>query len=459
MTLRRSRDVAGGVCLCSDRGMLSSSFGRALCRLFLGVVVYLPACDSQVDVGTTGNSTATDTTGGTGGSGGGTTSTVTPVPPCTAFKVNDPIISPTIAGNVGNPQLSYDPASGHAVVGFESAIDDYQSEIHVAKTDAFNNWQPTVWDEQFVFQPASSFTLGDSPHGPIAMIVGPNETETFILTNVYPEITTVKAPYASSGESPFIVGTTDWYFFSQISHWDGLEFYDNGSYAEGFLSQLEPPSICSASPLPAAGSLSPTGFFSAVATPNPLSSICDSADPHFTNAITVSHHQIPADKSAGLTRTQGLLLDLPEPIKEVHLSAASFGTWLVYQTNGSTSESMPPVIATRLDFAGNPYNPSEAIVVTPSGVVFEPIAVAPLGDSVAIAWIDAIDPSAPTIVIQVINGDGTLGPIASIPTNSAWYKTGLQMSSAPNGTQLLLTWQAANDNTPQIALARVDCVQ
>ncbi|MBK8252813.1 MAG: hypothetical protein IPK82_09110 [Polyangiaceae bacterium] len=449
--------------------MFCSTSSRGVFWLLLGAVVYLPACGSRSNLADLAGSV-----GGSGGDGaGGATSTSTPNPTggtvttstpttnalCSGLKAFDPIVAPTTAENTRSSQLSYYPPSAHAIVAYAAGPEDFNSELHIVKTNAFDSWPPSLWADEVMLGSIGGFTLGDSPQGPIGVITGLGGANTLLATSLYPTVNLVDSAVAMGDPSLFVVGTDNRYFYTTGFSDPGFHWLAAGSYEQNSLPQSETPQLCTSSPLRAAGSRSSTGFFGAYAIPNQSLPLCDSASPKPTGAISVFHYTVPPGFGSSLQPSQGLVMTTPEPVKEVHLSPASFGAWLVYQTDGSTSETMPPAIAIRLDFAGNPYDPTEAIVVTPAGFVFEPIAVAPLGDSVAVAWIDAVDPSAPTIGIQVIYGDGTSGPATSIPTNSTWYKTGLKMSSSPNGTQLLLTWQAANDNTPQIALARVDCIE
>lgn len=96
--------------------------------------------------------------------------------------------------------------------------------------------------------------------------------------------------------------------------------------------------------------------------------------------------------------------------------------------------------------------------MSPEGIGWPTIAAATLvGDALAVAHVDTLDPSAPTIVVQIAKPDGTLGPATSIPTNDAWLTGRVELQASPDGRSLLVAWEAAQDQ-PRIALARIDCV-
>ncbi len=80
------------------------------------------------------------------------------------------------------------------------------------------------------------------------------------------------------------------------------------------------------------------------------------------------------------------------------------------------------------------------------------------GDELAVAWVDNIDPTAPTIVVRIVRADLSLGPVTSFSTNPAWLFGSLRMVASPDGARLFLAWDASGGGAPTVGAARLDCV-
>ncbi len=181
-------------------------------------------------------------------------------------------------------------------------------------------------------------------------------------------------------------------------------------------------------------------------------------EPEFTGVQRVALSAPGSPRYRSGYMTPGDYATLTEEMEHLAMAPAPFGAWVVLQSNGATAEVPPPIQGFRVDPNGE-YIGDPALFELAS-IFFIPldIAVAAVGDDLALAWIDAIDPSAPTIQIQLIHADGSKGAATSISTNDAWYSGGLQLLSSADGNELLVSWVAPDDKGT-VALARVDCVQ
>jgi hypothetical protein len=115
---------------------------------------------------------------------------------------------------------------------------------------------------------------------------------------------------------------------------------------------------------------------------------------------------------------------------------------------------MPPLVLHRLDPLGARIDPGP---IPLTGSLSTPtLAIAPIGDHLALAYVDALDPSAPVVILQLHTPDGTLLASTSFPTNPAWLTGRLDITAAPDDTALVLAWTADFDKT--VGVAKVRCV-
>jgi hypothetical protein len=132
----------------------------------------------------------------------------------------------------------------------------------------------------------------------------------------------------------------------------------------------------------------------------------------------------------------------------------SSGAWLIFQESGKSALIQPPALAMRLSADGAPGAP---FPITDPGL--GQVAVAPFGDGFAVAVVDAIDPSAPTIRLAVFSAEGLVEAQTSFSTGGAWLMNErLALLGAPDGKALLVGWVGTSpDLGASIFLRRFDC--
>ncbi len=149
-----------------------------------------------------------------------------------------------------------------------------------------------------------------------------------------------------------------------------------------------------------------------------------------------------------------------DPIAHVALAPRADGAWLVWQSTGASAESPPPIQAVPLDEQGAPAG--AVFSVTGSGQTTGPFAAAALGARLAVAWIDWLDPSSPTIRLDLFDEEGAFVSGASLGTSGAWlYDASLALLASPDGTALLASWADESDQPPPapatVRVARFAC--
>ena len=132
----------------------------------------------------------------------------------------------------------------------------------------------------------------------------------------------------------------------------------------------------------------------------------------------------------------------------------SSGAWLIFQESGKSALIQPPAMAMRLSADGAPGAP---FPITDAGL--GQVAVAPFGDGFAVAVVDAIDPSAPTLRLAVFSAEGLVQAQTSFSTGGAWLTNDrLTLLGAPDGKALLVGWVGASpDLGASLFLRRFDC--
>jgi hypothetical protein len=131
------------------------------------------------------------------------------------------------------------------------------------------------------------------------------------------------------------------------------------------------------------------------------------------------------------------------------------GSWVLFRESGASALTQPPGMALRLE-GGSPSG--EAFPVTSSDT--DRMAAAAFGDGFVVAFVDALDPSAPTIFVRVYDGSGTLVSEASFGTNSAWLLGDrLTLVASPDARSFLVGWiGAAEPSGTETFVRRFDCV-
>lgn len=439
--------------------------GRALLLLPLAIAAGM-ACGSRSDLddvesGSTGGAGhggagGSGGSGGAGAGGGGAGGSGGQVE-CSALSV-EPIAWAPGPSLVHTPQIALLPPSGNVVVSFLSAMKGEPGPLFAVRADAFGAWPP-VFDEVTLLQDGvARYAVGPGPSGPVA-VVHPIAEPALLATTFFPQIVDAEVPLSAIDEVLFATAIPDRYLFAHAAVQSEYNVFHLGSYQPGSLPQSEQPLVCVTSTVLGAGVPSGAGFLAAYVEPDPPEPGCDVQAPLPGSVVSISRYEAPPGAGTFLERTQGERFFPFEPAVHLGLAPASFGGWVVFQTDGSTARVPPPVVAARVSASGDALVPGELIAVTPGGYIPPEVTVAALGDTLAVAWIDAIDPSAPVIAVQLVRPDGTLGPATSFPTFEAWFSGNLEILPSAGGDSLLLAWESAFEGeVSQIALGRIDCV-
>jgi hypothetical protein len=303
---------------------------------------------------------------------------------------------------------------------------------------------PDPFDSSIVLEPSvSALVVGPSSNGTAGLYRDGFDQFWFTSRMVTFDFIDL---YTTPTEPLFVAANEDVIFFSRN---DGL-FLTTESYGPSGLISYGPP-FCIASKVLASAIPLPGKQF--------LIASVDSADAGQscfgqgfelgTNLVTRRYAELQDGE---------LVEQFPqvEPLLHLGLVPTSFGSWLVYQTDGSTSETMPPVFAYRLDNAGVRLPSSaEPLALTESGLFSSELALATMGDALVIATVDSTDPSAPVVILRRFEADGSPGPVTSFATNAAWLGGHLRMVGSKDGQSLLLAWSA--DLDASVAVAKVAC--
>jgi hypothetical protein len=131
------------------------------------------------------------------------------------------------------------------------------------------------------------------------------------------------------------------------------------------------------------------------------------------------------------------------------------GAWVLHRESGASALIQPPGMALRLD-AGTPAG--EEFPVTPPGA--GRMASAAFGDGFVVAFVDAIDPSAPTVVVRVYDANGTLAAESAFGTSAAWLQGDrLTLVASPDARSFLVGWIGEKASPgAETFLHRFDCV-
>jgi hypothetical protein len=151
--------------------------------------------------------------------------------------------------------------------------------------------------------------------------------------------------------------------------------------------------------------------------------------------------------------------DLGASPTQLQLVPRGEGAWLVWQIDDGVTSG--PLEAMKLDSDGLPEG--GVISLVQSGAVFEKVALAALGDGLALAYTDSFDPSTPTIVVEVFDADGVQTAATSL-TPVAWPRVGegYGLVGSPSADALLLSWASAEvdpnvEGSARVFTARLDC--
>lgn len=438
--------------------------------LLLALASALPGCGSRSHLldassdgaGGTGGAGATSTSSDstTSSTGDSTTSTTltTTSSACAALLVQPPSNLTVVDGSASRPRLSPDPLGDQALLSLLSTLPGQASKsLFSARVDAFTEWPPSANAVFGIAADVVDYEVGPGASGTVGLVQRDGmQAELYgsWITNLSP----FDVPITTSSRIQFVTGLADRFFFAGANETPEYEVLGIGSYQPNSLPQTEGPLVCTPNPIHAAAVALPGRFLLAITQPGPNQKACPPGAKNPGTTAWIHRYDSPSEPGSMLEykggSPVGVLFD--EPIVHLGMAPAKEGAWLVFQTDGSTAESPPPVFAAKIDVSGAWSEPNELYAVTPGGYLPPDVAVAAFGDRLAVAWIDAIDPSAPLILVQLVEPDGSLGPGVSIPTNEAWYSSDLRLLTSPDGQKLLLSWSVSPEEG-SLGVARVDC--
>jgi hypothetical protein len=301
------------------------------------------------------------------------------------------------------------------------------------------------------------YVTGEGATGPVGLIASAAAGGHLQLaTTLLPQVGAM--PQQTPGDVPlFVAGLADRWLYGASQALTSFAKLDVGSYQTGSLEQTEPPSACVTSTVLGAAVPAGQGFVAAYALPNPPSDACDPMAPEAGTVVTFYRYDAPAEPGSFLVPTEGDLLVFGEPLAKLVLSRTSEGAWAFTQTDGSTSDQLPAVLATRVDANGHivPVG-AMSVAVTPDGAATGPIAAAPLGEGAAFAWTSAIDPSAPTISVRTLTPSGAVGPVTTFATSAVFLTGRLRVLASRNLRSLVIAWEGGSSGGA-VGLARLDC--
>ncbi len=144
---------------------------------------------------------------------------------------------------------------------------------------------------------------------------------------------------------------------------------------------------------------------------------------------------------------------------QLQMVPRSDGGWVVWQA--AYGETSGALMAMRLDADGVPVTGPMQLIA--DGQIFERVALAPMGDALAVAHSDVFDPGPPNIVVEVFDGTGTQRAAGSF-TPQAWprIEEGYGLVASPSADALLLSWSSAEAEpgvagNARVYTARLDC--
>lgn len=444
---------------------------RRFASLLLLGLVTIPACGSRSALLGEGDPSAQGGAGGgtvTAGAGGQSTSTTTTTTtsstdttPFCSFLAVQPTLIINPDAQARKPQLA--AFSGTASVLMGAISTDLPDEWLSFSTlsDPWSTWPPEVKTQtgQLAYG-VNDYVMATGPKGPLVVVgTGPNQPTPALLQFDGAFVSFDIFGTLGSGDFLYLAGISDRALAAQTNNAGPYDTLQTGSYQTGGLPQSEQPYVCLKAPVLAAAAPAGTGFLSAVTEAEDPADNCQLMTPAKGARLALMRYESPKEPGSFLQLSEGDSFAEAEAVHLLAMTPTSFGAWVVFQRDGSTSEQMPAVQAIPVDMSGHilPEAPGP-FPVSPDGVTYPFIAAATLGDDLlAAAHVDTIDPSAPTIVIQLAHVDGSLGPAIVIPTNDAWLTGRVEMLASPDKHSLLLAWEAAQIDQ-RIAITRADCL-
>ncbi len=365
--------------------------------------------------------------------------------PCTGFVVDgDPY--PIAAGqNATEPEVGA-LNDGHLFVAWLA-----QSGALVGDgTIDLDAWPHGFGSITELIPAATAFVTGQGGPGPIALFRD-EFGATGLVRNLFSGAIFVPA-FPTQGTPLYAVDVGSRTLYAS----DEGGFLNVGSYADpGFSATLGPP-ICLGTKMLGSAIDKTDRVVAVYADSIAPGQSCFAQVPQPGLNLVTMRYEVTDAADASFDVVQEEVLTQVEPLLHLELVSTSFGAYAVFQTDGSTSEDTPPIQTYLLDHGGA-LQPTGAgpIALTGSGISTNTLAASAMEDDLVIAWVDSIDPSAPTIIVRRVDAGGDVVAETSIPTNAAWLSGKLRMVTAPDQRSLLLAWTA--DVNKSVGVAKVAC--
>lgn len=434
-----------------------------IAAIMISVSLSLVGCGPDIDVqphATTGSGgSAGDGSGGGGfggngsggnGSGGGGGGNGLA---CSTLVVQPTTIAVTAMAQ-SSPRIALDPSTGHVLYTFLNGPSGSGSSLHAMTTNAFDAWPPNWTPAELVDTDVLSYAISTGPAGPIGYVRHAN-TPPRLIDSFLPQVKFVDTPLTDEGDPQFVAAIVNRTFWGAVRDVGMYEVLHLGSYQPGSIPQSDQPLTCAKTKLQALAQPSNNGFIAAMLEPNLPNNTCDPLNPTMASNVSISRYDSDDALGSTLKPSQGWRFTMDEPVVNLGLARTSDGgAWVVFQTDGSTSVAIPPAFAARALPSGYVIGDGAMDPISPGGAILRDLATAALQDTLVAAWIDAIDPSAPVILIQLHDLGKPMGLSTSIPTNDAWYDGDLQLVVSNEKRSMLVAWTSQSIT----AFARVDCV-
>lgn len=206
---------------------------------------------------------------------------------------------------------------------------------------------------------------------------------------------------------------------------------------------------CASSALQASAIPDGDGFTIALSNAVPFGACVDGPVPMATR-LQIVH------VDAALVGTTKNELTFDEPLAIVALAPRSGGAWLVARTDGSTAEAIPAALAYRLDTNGQVVGEPARVIEDGDGP--SAVAIAAVGDRLAVAHLRPTATTGVELVVQLVQPDGSLGRTLTRDVDADG--TGdITISGTSDGDVFLVGWRSPTANgSTTITLARYGCV-
>lgn len=393
-----------------------------------------------------------DTTGAGAAGASGSTSPSTPAStgtgaqaPCNGFAVDGEAYPIPVGQNATEPEVGAVP-DGRLFVAWRMQNGSLAGDATIdldAWPHAFESIQPLAPD-------VTAFVTGPGVDGPVAYVRDPFG-EAGLARDLFTGAPIVSA-FVTNGAPLFVIEIQNRVLYATNEG----SFLNVGAYADPGTVATHGPSICLGTKM--LGSAISKNDHAVVAYADSIApgQSCFAQVPQPGMSLVTKRYEVTGSDDASFNLVDVETLVQPEPLFHLELASTGFGAYVVFQTDGSTSEVMPPISAYLLDHGGA-LQPAGAgpIAVSPSGVSSQSIAVASMDDDLVVAWVDALDPTAPTIIVRRVRSDGTVVAETAVDTSPAWLFGKLRMVTSRDQASLLLAWTADVDKT--VGVAKVSC--